>query len=216
VVVAEQFDDPEVNFIRSDSYPSSRRAMEHLIAVGHCRIALAIHHVSDGDHMDRRRAYDDAIVNAGIKIDPRMIFEVSAGFNAGEQVLDSILTMPSKARPTAVFATNPMTALGVMRRAQERGVSIPRDLSLLGMDDSDTRLHTWPRMTAVCQDATMLGYEAANWLTRRLQSSDRANATASMRLHLPTTFEVNGTTAAPGGEAIDIAPNVRPLTPSRS
>jgi DNA-binding LacI/PurR family transcriptional regulator len=84
------------------------------------------------------------------------------------------------------------------------------------MDDSDTRLHTWPRMTAVCQDATMLGYEAANWLTRRLQSSDRANATASMRLHLPTTFEVNGTTAAPGGEAIDIAPNVRPLTPSRS
>jgi DNA-binding LacI/PurR family transcriptional regulator len=102
VVVAEQFDDPEVNFIRSDSYPSSRRAMEHLIALGHRRIALAIHHVSDGDHMDRRRAYDDAIVNAGIKIDPRMIFEVSAGFNAGEQVLDRLGRHASRPRTRCI------------------------------------------------------------------------------------------------------------------
>jgi DNA-binding LacI/PurR family transcriptional regulator len=209
VVIAEQFDDADINFIRSDSYPASRRAMEHLLALGHRRIALAIHHVSDSDHMDRRRAYDDAIVNAGLKIDQRMIFEVSAGFNAGEQVLDSMLMMPGKSRPTAVFATNPMTALGVMRRAQERGVSIPRDMSLVGMDDSDTRLHTWPRMTAVCQDATMLGYEAAHWLTRRLQAGERSSTNATMRRLMQTTFEVNGTTAPPSGEAIDVAPGAK-------
>lgn len=211
VVVAEQFDDPDVSFIRSDSYPSSRRAMEHLLSLGHKRIALAIHHVSDSDHMDRRRAYDDAIVNAGLKIDPRMIFEISAGFNAGEQVLDSMLMMPAKARPTAIFATNPMTALGVMRRAQERGVSIPRDLSLVGMDDSDTRLHTWPRMTAICQDASLLGYESANWLTRRLQGSERGKSLTMRRL-MQTTFEVNGTTAAPGSDATETAGKPTPVT----
>jgi LacI family transcriptional regulator len=195
VVVAEQFDEPEISFIRADSYPSSRRAMEHLISLGHKRIALAIHHIADSDHLDRRRAYDDALASARIKIDPMLIFEVSAGFAAGEQVVDSILAMPAKHRPTAVFATNPMTALGVMRRAQERGLSIPRELSLVGMDDSDTRLHTWPRMTAVCQDAGVLGYEAASWLVGRLTST--AKPGAPMRRLLRTNFEVNGTTASP-------------------
>lgn len=210
VVIAEQFDEPGINFIRGDSYPSSRRAIEHLLGLGHKRIALAVHHVSDSDHMDRRRAYDDALVSSGIKIDPMLIFEVSAGFAAGEQVVDSILSMPARNRPTALFATNPMTALGVMRRAQERGLAVPRELSLVGMDDSDTRLHTWPRMTAVCQDATLMGYEAASWLVTNLASgegkSKRGKAAAIkpevvMRKLVRTSFEVNGTTAAPPVEA---------------
>ena len=69
VVVAARFDEPEVNFIDSDSYPSSRRAMEHLIGLGHRRIVLAIHNVSDTDHADRRRAYEDAIATADMPVD---------------------------------------------------------------------------------------------------------------------------------------------------
>jgi DNA-binding LacI/PurR family transcriptional regulator len=194
VVVAEEFSEPNISSIRADSYNSSRRAMEHLLSLGHKRVALAIHHIADSDHLDRRRAYDDALASAGLLIDPMLIFEVSAGFAAGEQVVDSLLSMQGKHRPTAVFATNPMTALGVMRRAQERGLSIPRDLSLVGMDDSDTRLHTWPRMTAVCQDAGQLGYEAASWLVGRIASG--AKQGPALRRMLRTTFEVNGTTGA--------------------
>jgi LacI family transcriptional regulator len=192
VVVAEEFTETQIASIRADSYPSSRRAMEHLLSLGHKRIALAIHHVADSDHLDRRRAYDDALASAGTLIDPMLIFEVSAGFAAGEQVVDSLLAMPAKHRPTAVFATNPMTALGVMRRAQERGLSIPRDMSLVGMDDSDTRLHTWPRMTAVCQDAGVLGYEAASWLVGRIAGQSKQGP--MMKRQLRTTFEINGTT----------------------
>jgi DNA-binding LacI/PurR family transcriptional regulator len=192
IVVAEHFDDPNVSFVRSDSYESSRRAMEHLLLLGHRRIALAIHNVADSDHADRRRAYADALHVAGVSVQPGLIFENPASFSAGERVVDGILAM--RERPTAVYATNPMTALGIMRRGQQLGLVIPRDLSLVGMDDSDVRSHVWPRMSAVCQDASALGYEAASALMQVLTGGKRH----AVRKMLPTTFEVNGTTAPPG------------------
>jgi LacI family transcriptional regulator len=204
VVVSEHFDDPRVNSIRTESYSSSRRAIEHLVSLGHRRIALAVHSVSDSDHADRRRAYDDAMHCAGIALDPSLIFELPASLSSGEHVLDAMLN--GVPRVTAVFATNPMTALGIMRRAQEREISIPRDLSVIGMDDSDIRMHVWPRLTAVCQDASALGYDAAVWLSHRL--SKPPARTESLRRTLATVFEVNGTTAPPP------AASVAPAAPS--
>lgn len=194
IVVAADFDDPRVNFIRSDSYPSSRRAVEHLLGLGHRRIALAIHNVADTDHADRRRAYEDALAAAGIAVDPDLVAEVTAGIFSGEQVLDSMTSLRNPA--TAIFATNPMTAIGIVRRAQERGIAVPLDLSVIGVDDSDVRMHVWPRLTAVVQDASALGLEAASWLTGILSQGDVA---ATCRRTVATTFEVNGTTAPPHG-----------------
>ncbi|MFZ4574240.1 MAG: LacI family DNA-binding transcriptional regulator [Phycisphaerales bacterium] len=199
VVVSEHFDDPLVNSIRAESYSSSRRAVEHLISLGHRRIALAVHSVSDSDHADRRRAYDDALHCAGIPLDPSLIFELPASLSSGEQVLDAMLS--AQPRATAIFATNPMTALGIMRRAQEREIAIPRELSVVGMDDSDIRMHVWPRLTSVCQDAALLGYEAAAWLCQRL--ARKPARLESLRRTLPTAFEVNGTTAPPEATAAD-------------
>ncbi len=196
IVVAEHFDDPSVSFVRSDSYDSSRRAMEHLLLLGHRQIALAIHNVADSDHADRRRAYADSLHVAGLSVQPGLIFENPASFSAGERVVDGIVAM--RERPTAVYATNPMTALGIMRRAQQLGLLIPRDLSLVGMDDSDVRSHVWPRMSAVCQDASSLGYEAASSLMQVLTDGRRH----AVRKLLPTTFEVNGTTAPPASSAM--------------
>ncbi len=194
IVIAERFDEPDVNFLRADSYPSSRRAVEHLIALGHRRIGLAMHNVADSDHADRRRGYADALAGAGLAFDQSLVMELPSGFSAGEQVLDALLGQPEPA--TAIFATNPMTTLGIMRRAQERGIVVPRDLSIVGVDDSDVRLHVWPRLTAVTQDASALGLEAAHWLTSAIVKGDRE---AICRRTIATTFEVNGTTAPVSG-----------------
>ncbi|MFM9011988.1 MAG: LacI family DNA-binding transcriptional regulator, partial [Planctomycetota bacterium] len=164
IVVAAEFEEPKVNFIRSDSYPSSRRAVEHLIGLGHRRIGLAVHNVADTDHADRRRAYEDALAAAGIPLDDSLVMEIVAGISSGEQAFDALTGLQDPA--TAIFATNPMTAIGIMRRAQERGIVVPRDLSVVGVDDSDVRMHVWPRLTAVIQDASALGLESALWLTR--------------------------------------------------
>jgi DNA-binding LacI/PurR family transcriptional regulator len=211
IVVAARFEDPAVNFIHADSYPSSRRAVEHLIGLGHRRIVLAIHNVSDTDHADRRRGYEDAIAEADLPADQSLIMQLRDSLSSGEQVVDAILAMPD--RPTAVFATNPMTALGIMRRAQERGVAIPGELSVVGVDDSDVRMHVWPRLTAVTQDASTIGYEAAAWLTRVVSQDERVRR---CRRTIPTTFEVNGTTAAPPADDPTVRPAARSSRPSRA
>ena len=192
VVVAAEFDDPRINFVRGDSYPSSRQAVEHLLGLGHRRIGLVIHNVPDTDHADRRRAYDDALYCKGVKVDPALVMELPASVQSGEQALDTMLGLPDRA--TAVFATNPMTALGLMRRAQERGIVVPRDLSVVGVDDSDVRMHVWPRLSAVTQDASAIGLEAALWLTR---SITLGGTRSTCRRTIATSFEVNGTTGAP-------------------
>jgi len=203
VVVSEQFDDEAVSYVRAESYSSSRRAMEHLIGLGHRRIALAIHNVSDSDHADRRRAYEDGLYCAGIPLDPGLIFEQPDSLFAGEHVVDAIRAAASP--PTAIFATNPITALGVMRRAQELGIGIPRDLSVVGMDDSDVRTHVWPRMTCVCQDAALLGHEAAQWLSRAFAEGRKPGV---LRRLLPTTFEVNGTSGVAPGHSLSQGPGL--------
>jgi DNA-binding LacI/PurR family transcriptional regulator len=210
VVVAAEFDDPRINFVRGDSYPSSRQAVEHLIGLGHRRIGLVVHNVPDTDHADRRRAYDDALFCKGIKLDPSLVMELPASVQSGEQAVDTLLGLPEPA--TAIFATNPMTALGLMRRAQERGIVVPRDLSVVGVDDSDVRMHVWPRLSAVTQDASAIGLEAALWLTR---SITLGGTKATCRRTLATSFEVNGTTSAPaaligGAEAWTPTPQTSP------
>ena len=201
VVVADRFEDPRVNFICCDSSDDSRRAVEHLIQMGHRRIACAVHNVSDTDHKDRREGYAKALAEHGIPLDPSLTFEIVASFAGGAAAINRIMGGPKP--PTAIFFTNPLSTLGAMRRCQELEINIPGDLSIVGFDDSDIRQHTWPPFTAVCQDARMLGEEAALWLTR----SVLGQADPHLRLVRATMLEINRTTARPPVERFRILPD---------
>ena len=80
----------------------------------------------------------------------------------------------------------------------------------MGFDDGETRLGLWPRLSAVCQDAAHLGYEAARWLTRQLSGVNQGRLAAE----LPSCFEVNQSTGAPPQEAKRILPDGTRLTVS--
>ncbi|MFM9025701.1 MAG: substrate-binding domain-containing protein, partial [Planctomycetaceae bacterium] len=121
-------------------------------------------------------------------------------------VLDAMTALDDPA--TAIFATNPMTTLGIMRRAQERGIGVPAQLSVVGVDDSDVRTHVWPRLSAVTQDASALGTEAALWLTRAIAAG---KSRPTCRRTIATSFEINGTTGpASGGRAARRQPRSLP------
>ncbi|MFN7021935.1 MAG: LacI family DNA-binding transcriptional regulator [Phycisphaerales bacterium] len=201
VVVADRFDDPRVNFICCDSRDDSRRAVEHLVQLGHRRIACAVHNVPDTDHRDRRDGYAQALADHGIPLDPSMIFEIVASFDGGVAAINRIM---GQARPpTAIFFTDPLATLGAMRRCQELEIRIPSDLSIVGFDDGDIRQHTWPPFTAVCQDARMLGEEAALWLTR----SVLGQAEPRLRLVRATMLEINCTTGRPSRDRFRVLPD---------
>jgi DNA-binding LacI/PurR family transcriptional regulator len=201
IVVADRFDSPNVNYIYSDSYPDSRRAIEHLIDLGHSRIAFVMNNIPDRDHGDRLLGYQESLKAAGIAEDSSLVLRIGADLSGGKASLNRLLSLPSP--PTAIYYADGLACLGAMCRARELNLSVPHDLSLIGFDDGDQRYRVWPVMTAVCQNASQIGFEAALWLTRTLSGKE----SRSMRKQAITTFEVHGTTGRPPVKAVRVLPD---------
>lgn len=205
IVVADRFEPASgVNFICCDSRVDSRRAVQHLIDLGHRRIALGVHAVRDTDHVDRRNGYEDAHRDAGLPLDPSLVSEIVASPEGGAGLITRLMSSPTP--PTAIYFTDPMATIGALRRCLEMGVRVPQDLSIVGFDDSDTRKHTFPSFTAVVQDAEMLGFEAARWLTRKLANPGDASL-QSLQVVRPTRLEINQTTGRPTRELCRVLPD---------
>jgi DNA-binding LacI/PurR family transcriptional regulator len=206
VVVAEQFENPSVNYVCYDSQQDSRRAVEHLISLGHRRIGLVVHAIPDSDHAARIEGYDRALRAAGIAFDPEMVVSAIASMESGRSTVNRLMSILEP--PTAIYFTDPLTCVGALQRAHAMGLKIPDDLSIVGFDDGDLRYRTWPVLSAVCQDAAQLGFEAALWLTRKLAGV----SSEPMRRAMPTFFEVHETTGLPAARPVRVLPNGQRVT----
>jgi DNA-binding LacI/PurR family transcriptional regulator len=192
VVVGDRFDHLGVSSIHCDSLASSRDAVEHLLSLGHNRIGMCTNRVDDSDHLDRLQGYRQALEDAGIEFDDRLIFREDARLDGGMQLARKINTM--RDRPTAIFVADPLSAVGAMNELERLGMKIPQDVSIVGFDDGDIRFMTHPQMTAVVQDAREIGREAFDVLNRIIEH--RRTSDVERRI-LPTRFELHESTAPP-------------------
>jgi DNA-binding LacI/PurR family transcriptional regulator len=190
VVIGDRFDSSSVVTVDYESQHASREAVEHLIDLGHRRIAVATNVVDDTDHRDRISGYKQALEGAGIEVDPRLIIQTPANLEGGSQMIRRVMTMAE--RPTAIFITDPFTCVGAMNEVRALGLDVPGHLSLVGFDDAELRSSVYPRMSAVCQDAKRLGREALELLNTLVTDADYTPARAGRSLR--AWFEVNGTT----------------------
>lgn len=189
IVVGDHFDHPTLDFVYADSFRTSKQAIEHLISLGHRRIAFAANEFDDGDHVDRYRAYVEVLEKNGIPLENSLVFRIPAHRPDGAQLLRSLMTVPDP--PTAVYITDPSIAVGLLCEAHSMRLEIPRELSVVGFDDRDMRDFVYPKMTSVCQDAKQLGSEAFKQLASMVavgMNHKSANRIAT------SWFEINGTT----------------------
>ncbi len=197
IVVGERFENSRVNYVDCHSRDESRRAVEYLIALGHRRIALCMHTIPDSDHLDRLAGYKTALRNHGITVDERLVLRHQASFAGGASAIQMVVSM--RPRPTALYLADPMLAVGAFNAAQEYGIRIPGDISIIGFDDAETRSSVFPPMTAVCQDAAELGAEAAAELLRIINGE----TDEPVQRQLPTFFEVSRSTGPPSEALAD-------------
>lgn len=203
VVIGSRFEQPGINFVYGDSLPTSRQAVEHLISLGHRHIGIALGLVEDSDHTDRLEGYRQALIAHGIEPDPKLMFRVPAQRPDGAQLLKRILSGPTP--PTALYITDPDVVIGTINQAHRMGVRIPDDLSIIGMDDGDNRKDAYPTLTAVCQDAIQIGYEASAALKRIIDTDPDDREPITMAL--PTWLEIHDTTAPPPNQPVRILPD---------
>ena len=193
VVVGARSENERVNYVYTESRAASRDAIEHLIGLGHRRIAVCRNTVDDSDHDDRLAGYRDALRAHGISYDEGLIRRAPAIREGGAQMIRRIMGPGDS--PTAVFFTDPLAAIGAMTEARKLGVRIPEDLSVVGFDDTGVRYQVSPTLTAVCQDAVAIGRVAFKVLHDKLNAGDTSGDSApTVRRALEAWLEIHGST----------------------
>ena len=185
IVVAERFDSPIANYVDNNSRKASYEGVSHLLEFGHKRIAFCTNDLEDNDHADRLQAYMQAHKERGIEVDSKLIIRTPASRDNGAKVLRRLMALVD--RPSAVFIADPPLALGAFAEATKLGVSIPEQLSILGVDDSEERFDTYPNMASICQDTKQLGVVATEALIKLIRDPDAVplqhNLDAWLELH---------------------------------
>ncbi|MFL6447615.1 MAG: LacI family DNA-binding transcriptional regulator [Bryobacteraceae bacterium] len=152
--------------IRIDNVHGMRLATEHLLALGHRRIA----YVGDrfGLHSDEERfaGYASALAACQIPLDKELVANGNGKADEAGSALDQLLKRG--AMPSAIACYNDMTALGLMQRAQELGISVPGELSVTGFDDIPFAAFAMPPLTTVRQPRREMGRQAMRLLFARL------------------------------------------------
>lgn len=168
--------------ITSDNYGGACEAVRHLTGLGHRRIGFITGHEKLNSALDRRRAYLDQLAEQGIPHDPALIARGDYTQRGGYEAARQLLSLPQP--PTAIFAANDDTALGVLTAAQERGLRVPRDLSLVGFDDAPSASQIRPALTTVRQPMQQLGRSAVNMLLATLAGIEAPSAVVSFTTEL--------------------------------
>ena len=140
--------------VGTDNIDSARQAVEHLLGLGHRRIAYIGGSRSKEESAERRAGYEQALIDHGICLEPSLIVEGDGWSEGGRRSMHQLLALPSP--PTAVFCFNDLTASGVLLAAYGAGVRIPQDLSVVGFDDSSLASLLVPPLTTVAQQSDQI------------------------------------------------------------
>lgn len=163
------------------------QATEHLLSLGHRRIAFVGGNPESTPGGERLAGYQSALVSAGLEPDPRL---VRSGWFRYEDGLDCLDLLRSAVRPTAVFAANDAVACGVIAAAHQAGLDIPGQLSVVGFDDSNAALGASPQLTTVRQPLMEMGRLAL----RGTLSAMRSGTNPPPHLELSTSLILRGST----------------------
>jgi LacI family transcriptional regulator len=193
MVVIDTINLPRTDFtsIGSTNFTGGVTAAEHLLSLGHRRIA----HISGprtlACSVARLHGYRAALERAGVPAAPALVATGSFSYETGVREASVWLKLPD--RPTAVFAGSDQIAFGVLEAARLRGLRVPEDLSVVGFDDTYAAASSSPPLTTVHQPLYEMGQLAVQTLLRLCAGE----AVASHHVELATRLEVRASSAPP-------------------
>ncbi len=166
VVTGRSLKAPGLFAMHFDNFEGGRLATQHLLQLGHRRIAFI---AGDSDHPDateRLRGYQAALEQAGIAYEPNLVVPGEYLEVSGLLAVDRLLGTGQ--RFTAIFAANDQMAVGAALGLQRRSLRVPEDVSIVGFDDLPTSQYAIPPLTSIEQPAYELGRLAAQGLLQML------------------------------------------------
>lgn len=181
---------PTLDCIGFDNEAAGRMAAEHLLSLGHRRFGVVSGFLRHNDRARARLAgIRGALARAGVTLPAANVSEQHFGIAGGRAGMVQLLTLGKP--PTAVIGGNDVLAIGAMIEAQARGLRVPADLSLVGMDDVELAAHVTPGLTTIHLPTAELGRRTAHHVLRRLAGEEHA-----ARIELPIELVQRASDAA--------------------
>jgi LacI family transcriptional regulator len=183
--------------VASSNFAGGSQAANHLLELGHRRIALANGPATHPTARQRAHGYRSALEAAGIVPEEELMLNGAFTYAAGVMMGGELLERATP--PTAIFATSDLGALGVLEAARRAGARVPDDLSVVGYDDTPVAQWSAPPLTTVGQNMRGLGQIALRTLVQQAEG----HLSVSHRIELATSLVKRDSTAAPRGAAVE-------------
>ncbi|MGO9433818.1 MAG: LacI family DNA-binding transcriptional regulator [Terracidiphilus sp.] len=194
IVLAEfRLEDPKASTILLDYATGIRAAVDHLSELGHKKIAYLAGPHKIHSAMTRENDFRTAMEAVGLPIQKKWIIECDHTLKGGVAGFDRLQALA--AGPTAILCSNDMTAIGVLRAAYLKGLRVPHDLSVVGLDDIDFAEFTLPPLTTIRLSRGDLARAAFEAL--RQQAEESSTSHIQREFLVSTSLVLRGSTAAP-------------------
>ncbi len=160
-------DDSKINTVTAMNWQGAYDATKYLIELGHKRIGFITGFIEVSSAQERLAGYQTALRDHGLFVDPELIFKGDFFEESGYEATEKLLGLSKP--PTAIFASNDVSAIGAMRAVDEAGYQVPKDISIIGFDDVPEATYVRPRLTTVRQPLREMGRIAARILMARIE-----------------------------------------------
>ena len=170
VIIDPYQEEPETHTLYSTNYEGARDAIAYLVGLGHRRIAYITGAMALISAVQRLKGYKEGLAAAGSELDENLIQESDFTVQTAQECTMRLLTLPEP--PTAIFAANDMSAMGVYQAAQQLGVRIPQDVSVIGFDNLRDSNYMEPRLTTIDQSIYDMGVLATRLMMDMLRGEN--------------------------------------------
>ncbi len=195
IVLAEfKLDDPKGSTILLDYRTGIGAAVKHLAELGHRKIAFLAGPHSLHSAITRENDFRAVMQEAGLPVQKKWVIECDHTLKGGAAGFEQLHGLASQ--PTAVVCSNDMTAIGVLRAAYMKGLRVPQDLSVVGLDDIDFAEFTLPPLTSIRLSRADLARAAFEAL--RQQAENAGSPKLQREFLVSTSLVVRGSTGAAG------------------
>lgn len=162
--------DEDFASVSIDDYSAALTAVEHLISLGHKRIAALVPSCHDRSVSELRyKGYRDALKKHSIAYDPALVVETDGGFEMPAAYTGMVELLNSGVKFSAVFAISDTVAIAAMKAIEDKGYSIPQDISVIGIDGLVVSEYSNPTLTTLVQPAEEMGRESVEMLLSLLE-----------------------------------------------
>jgi LacI family transcriptional regulator len=159
--------------VRIDDFAAAKEITDYLIQLGHRRIGFIRGHPNMTASSERYRGFVAALEEAGLDPDAASVEQGYFSYRSGLVAAERLLAADRP--PTAIFASNDDMAAAVVNIAHRRGLEVPRDVSVVGFDDTMPATTVWPELTTIRQPVAEMAEEAVKLLMAELRHADESD-----------------------------------------